>query len=33
VVTADLLKLLGLERQPIDASPVEDEGEQHGLCA
>jgi hypothetical protein len=33
VVTADLLKLLGLERQPLDVSPDEDEGKQHGLCA
>lgn len=33
VVTADLLKLLGLERQPSDASRAEDEGKQHGLCA
>jgi hypothetical protein len=33
VVTADLLKLLGLERQPLGASRVEDEGEEHGLCA
>jgi hypothetical protein len=33
VVTADLLKLLGLERQPLDADRVEDEGKRHGLCA
>jgi hypothetical protein len=33
VVTADLLKLLGLERQPLGASQAEGEGEQHGLCA
>ncbi|WSS24619.1 hypothetical protein OG519_28320 [Streptomyces sp. NBC_01190] len=33
VVTADLLKLLGLERQPLDASRVGDEGKRHDLCA
>lgn len=33
VVTADLLKLLGLERQPLDASQTDEGGEQHGLCA
>lgn len=33
VVTADLLKLLGLELQPLDPSRVEVEGKQHGLCA
>jgi hypothetical protein len=33
VVTADLLKLLGLERQPLDASQAGSEGGQHGLCA
>jgi hypothetical protein len=33
VVTADLLKLLGLERQPLGASQAEGEVEQHGLCA
>lgn len=33
VVTADLLKLLGLERQPLRAVQVEGEGKQHGLCA
>lgn len=31
VVTADLLKLLGLERQPLDASQAQ--GGEHGLCA
>jgi hypothetical protein len=33
VVTADLLKLLGLERQPSDASRADANGSQHGLCA
>ena len=33
VVTADLLKLLGLERRPLDASQAKGEGERHGLCA
>lgn len=33
VVTADLLKLLGLERQPLDANRAGDYGSQHGLCA
>jgi hypothetical protein len=33
VVTADLLKLLGLERQPLDASRTDNGGIQHGLCA
>jgi hypothetical protein len=33
VVTADLLKLLGLERQPAVASRTDDVGSEHGLCA
>lgn len=33
VVTADLLKLLGLKRQPLNADHAEGESEQHGLCA
>lgn len=33
VVTADLHKLLGLERQPVDARRVRDGDKQHGLCA
>lgn len=33
VVTADLLKLLGLQRQQGDADHAEGDGEQHGLCA
>jgi hypothetical protein len=33
VVTADLLKLLGLERRPLDVSRADNEGSQHGLCA
>jgi hypothetical protein len=32
VVTADLLRLLGLERQPSDGG-LEARGERHGLCA
>lgn len=33
VVTADLLKLLGLERQRTEVDRTEARGEQHGLCA
>ncbi|WP_435127280.1 hypothetical protein [Actinacidiphila sp. bgisy144] len=33
VVTADLLKLLGLERLSAGASRAEDEAVQRGLCA
>ncbi|MFC4035769.1 hypothetical protein ACFO3J_30500 [Streptomyces polygonati] len=33
VVTADLLKLLGLERRTSDASREASGGERHGLCA
>lgn len=32
VVTADLLRLLGLERQPSDGG-IEARGGRHGLCA
>lgn len=33
VVTADLLKLLGLQRRPGGAGQAEGESERHGLCA
>jgi hypothetical protein len=33
VVTADLLKLLGVERQSPDAGQPEASGERHSLCA
>ncbi|QXE39562.1 hypothetical protein KQY30_33590 [Streptomyces sp. GMY02] len=33
VVTADLLKLLGLERQQPEGDQIEAGGDLHGLCA
>lgn len=33
VVTADLLKLLGLERQQADGGQIDDRSERHSLCA
>lgn len=33
VVTADLLKLLGLERQQSEGGQMEAGGDRHGLCA